>query len=121
MMQHNGLPVSGYRPQSDDAVAKVNRSKELEEHVLRLLDQLAADPETDKRWLQIGRTAIEQGFMAVKRSVFKPARVELKALASLPAKDIFARGYACALRHDHDVAPFETQVDAAWALEGGQP
>lgn len=120
MTQHNGLPVSGYRPQSDDAVAKVNRSKELEEHVLRLLDQLAADPETDKRWLQIGRTAIEQGFMAVNRSVFKPARIELGALASHPARDIFARGYACGLQHDHDIAPFDTQVDAAWTLEGGK-
>ncbi len=40
---------------------------------------LAAQPEgtVDKRWLAIGRTAIEQGFMAVNRSIFKPGRVVL--------------------------------------------
>jgi cytochrome c-type biogenesis protein CcmH/NrfG len=75
--QHDGLPVAGYRPQTGDAVAKVNASKEIEERILRMLDELKQDPDVDQRWLQVGRTAIEQGFMAVNRSVFKPARVQL--------------------------------------------
>lgn len=75
--QHQGLPVSGYRAQSADAVAQVNRNKELEERILRLLDGAAADPETDKRWLDLARTHIEQGFMALNRAVFKPGRVAL--------------------------------------------
>ncbi len=75
--KHEGLPVHGYLPQTDHAVGKVNRNKQTEESVLRLLDHLASDPAVDKRWLVIGRTAIEQGFMAVNRAVFKPARVEL--------------------------------------------
>jgi len=74
---HQGLPVPGYRPQSGDAVQQVTASKYLEERVLRLLDDLAAAPGIDKRWLAIGRTQIEQGFMAVNRSVFKPTRVDL--------------------------------------------
>jgi cytochrome c-type biogenesis protein CcmH/NrfG len=74
---HPGLPVPGYLPQSDQAVAKVRKMKEAEERVLRLLDALAADPEIDKRWLAIGRTSVEQGFMAINRSVFRPARAEL--------------------------------------------
>lgn len=74
---NNGLPVSGYKPQSDNNVAKVNENKRLEEMVLRQLDALAADEAVDKRWLAIGRTAIEQGFMAVNRSVFTPGRVEI--------------------------------------------
>lgn len=72
--QIDGLPVSGYRPQSDRNVALVNRNKEAEERVLRILDELATLDEVDKRWLSIGRTAIEQGFMAVNRSVFRPGR-----------------------------------------------
>ncbi|WP_323790125.1 cyclic nucleotide-binding protein [Thalassovita sp.] len=76
MTQHTGLPVSGYRPQSKSAVETVNRSKYLEERVLRLLDELAAS-DVDKRWLAVGRTQIEQGFMAVNRSVFQPGRVAL--------------------------------------------
>jgi hypothetical protein len=76
-MQHQGLPVSGYRPQSADRVSLVNANKEVEERVLRILDELAASDAVDKRWLAIGRTHIEQGFMAVNRSIFQPTRVAL--------------------------------------------
>lgn len=82
---HKGLPVPGYRPQSTHAVQQVAASKHLEERVLRLLDELAADPATDKRWLAIGRTKIETGFMAVNRCVFQPDRV------SLPEDDDYGR------------------------------
>mgnify|MGYP001204297980 CR=1 FL=1 len=75
--QHKGLPVSGYTPVSGDAVAMVNCSKELEERVLRFLDELATMPEIDPRWLATGRTDIEKGFSSVNRSVFRPARVVL--------------------------------------------
>ena len=75
--KYQALPVAGYRPQFPAAVEKVNRNKEIEEQVLRLLDELALDPETDKCWLSIGRTEIERGFMSVNRSVFKPVRVRL--------------------------------------------
>lgn len=75
--KHEGLPVAGYQSQFPAAVEKVNRNKEIEEQVLRLLDELALDPETDKRWLAIGRTEIERGFMSVNRAVFKPARIRL--------------------------------------------
>lgn len=72
-----GLPVAGYRAQGADKVAAVNHNKQAEEAVLRILDHLADDPEVDKRWLAIGRTQIEQGFMAVNRAIFKPERVDL--------------------------------------------
>lgn len=75
--EHQGLPVEGYRPQTDTAVELVNTNKKMEEAVLLVLDKLAADPDVDKRWLAIGRTHIEQGFMAINRSIFKPARVKL--------------------------------------------
>lgn len=74
---HTGLPVQGYRPQSNAAVDLVNANKALEEQCLRAMDALAALPDTDKRWLAIGRTAIENGWMAVNRAVFKPSRAKL--------------------------------------------
>lgn len=77
MSQHNGLPVSGYRSQSSNNVALVNRNKEIEERVLRIFDELRENADVDQRWLAIGRTSIEQGFMAVNRAVFKPGRVSL--------------------------------------------
>lgn len=76
-MSLTGLPVAGYSPQSETNVERVNLNKRLEEQVLRALDVLAEQPDIDKRWLAIGRTSIEQGFMAVNRAVFKPGRVEL--------------------------------------------
>ncbi len=72
-----GLPVSGYRPQSDDKIAVVNENKQIEEKVLRQLDALKAMPGIDQRWLAIGRTGIEQAFMSVNRAVFQPSRATL--------------------------------------------
>lgn len=77
--------VAGYKPQNDEAVALVNGNKWLEELLLRRLDVLAANPDVDKRWLAIGRTAIEQGFMAVNRSVFQPGRAEIDPEAFIAA------------------------------------
>ena len=72
-----GLPVQGYRPQSEEAVLIVNTMKGAEEKILRALDDMAERDDIDKRWLAVGRTQIEQGFMAVNRSVFRPARARL--------------------------------------------
>lgn len=77
MAEHAGLPVEGYRPQNALNVSLVNRNKIHEEEVLRVLDELAESIDVDKRWLAIGRTAIENGFMAVNRSIFKPGRVNI--------------------------------------------
>ena len=76
MAQHDGLPVSGYKPQPQEAVDLVNRMKFLEEGILRQLDAMK-HPGIDQRWLAIGRTGIEQAFMAINRSVFQPSRVEV--------------------------------------------
>lgn len=77
MTTHNGLPVAGYRPQSDNRVALVNINKEAEERILRILDELKSDQTIDQRWLAVGRTQLEQGFMAINRAVFQPGRVKL--------------------------------------------
>ncbi|GLK74669.1 hypothetical protein KHC23_08590 [Ancylobacter dichloromethanicus] len=77
MSEHKGLPVAGYRPQSREATALVNAHKQAEERVLRALDKLAERSDVDKRWLAIGRTEIERGFMAINRAVFRPERVSL--------------------------------------------
>lgn len=76
-------PVSGYRPQTQQALDLVNGFKADEERLLRKLDELKTLPEygirplADQRWLALGRTHLEQAFMAINRSVFKPTRVKL--------------------------------------------
>jgi hypothetical protein len=74
---HTGLPVAGYRPQEQARVDLVNENKALEEEVLRALDHMTGNLEYDQRWTAIARTNIEQGFMAMNRAVFRPARVKL--------------------------------------------
>jgi hypothetical protein len=71
-----GLPVHGYVPQSEDRVHTVNINKRMEEMLLRRLDELHEDKLLDHRWLSIGRTHIEQGFMAINRAIFQPKRLE---------------------------------------------
>lgn len=76
MAEHQGLPVPGYRPQSDANVNLVKKFKETEEKILRALDELR-DTDVDQRWLAIGRTDLEKAFMAINRSIFKPTRISL--------------------------------------------
>ena len=79
-----GLPVSGYTPQSQAKVDLVNRNKEAEERVLRILDELSTGEGVDGRWLQIGRTHVEQAFMAINRAIFKPQRIALPGVDTAP-------------------------------------
>lgn len=76
-MSNKGLPVAGYTDQSNDRVAMVNANKQMEEAVLRMLDDVQAQPGIDQRWLAIARTDIEQGFMAFNRAIFRPVRIKL--------------------------------------------
>lgn len=72
---HKGLPVEGHRPQPMSAVDLVNANERMEEVCLRRLDMLAAMPGIDKRWLAIGRTELQQAWMAINRAITVPSRV----------------------------------------------
>lgn len=81
---HDTLPVAGYTPQPQYKIDLVNENKRLEETILRQLDRMGGrrfdnnlEPAADPRWLAIARTYIEQGFMALNRSIFKPTRIPL--------------------------------------------
>lgn len=89
MTQHNGLPVAGYVPQSDEKVAVVNVNKELEERVLRQIDAMmrtrtcqsvndpAGESAYDPRMMALARTGVQEAFMWLNRAVFQPTRVTL--------------------------------------------
>lgn len=74
---HPGLPVSGYQPQPDEKVQLVNRAKELEERVLRHLDDLRGRSDVDQRMVSIAITGIQEAFMWANRAVFQPSRITL--------------------------------------------
>lgn len=69
------LKIKGYREQRDIDIALVNVIKKLEGQILLALDKMEDIPDFDKRWLNIGRTHLEQGFMAINRSILQPQRV----------------------------------------------
>jgi hypothetical protein len=73
-----GLPVHGYVAQPQQAVDLVNRNKEIEERLLRTLDEMVnAGAQYDQRWLAIARTQFDQAWMALNRAVFRPQRIKL--------------------------------------------
>jgi hypothetical protein len=131
--KHSGLPVSGDRAQPEEAVATVNASKEIEEHVLRLIDEIGEDETlyADKRWLALGRTQIELGFMAVNRAVFRPDRISLaeedepivetgwvlERADSDPSRPLYYApegGHGEMWSHDHnDALRFAREIDAS--------
>jgi hypothetical protein len=78
MTQHQGLPVKGYAPQSDERVEMVNMNKMNEEQILRTLDMMAENAQQfDPRWTAIARTHFEIAFMAMNRAIFRPRRIAL--------------------------------------------
>lgn len=50
----------------------MNRIKALGQELGQLLDYLAENKDYDKRWLEIGKTELQQGLMAVTRAVARP-------------------------------------------------
>jgi hypothetical protein len=76
-MDHKPIPVEGYKAQSDGTIALVNANKREEELALRNIEMLDQREDIDRRWLSIGRTHLEQAYMAINRSIFKPNRSKL--------------------------------------------
>jgi hypothetical protein len=63
--------ISGYRDLDQTEIDAMNKVKELGLAVKALVDHLN-EMDTDKRWLNIGTTDLQKGFMALTRSVAKP-------------------------------------------------
>ncbi len=62
--------IKGYRDLSEKEIAMMNKIKEKGAELGDLIVQL--EPFADHRWLAIGRTEIQQGLMALTRSIAKP-------------------------------------------------
>lgn len=66
--------ITGYRKHSQEQVDAVNEVKAYENELGDLLAKLAEDlgDQIDGRWISIARTHLQQGFMALNRSIFQP-------------------------------------------------
>lgn len=78
-MENQHRHIKGYRELSQEEIALMNKGKDLAEQCGAFVEELqkaefakTSDQEPDKRWLAIGRTHLQEGFMAVIRSIAKP-------------------------------------------------
>lgn len=65
-------PIKGYTPLTQNQVDLMNAVKAAEGTILQIIRNLADDADIDPRWLAIGKTDIEKGFMSVCRSIARP-------------------------------------------------
>lgn len=65
-------PITGYRNLSETEIAAMNEGKSLAVTVGEWIARLEADPSTDKRWVAIGKTHLQQGFMSALRGIAQP-------------------------------------------------
>ena len=77
MAQHEGLPVAGYQPQSDERVQLVNENKVIEERLLRQIEHGLTTGLMDREAAFTAKTAMQEAFMWLNRAIFRPARVKL--------------------------------------------
>jgi len=63
----------GYREPARTEIALINRIKAKAEEVRALLVEVQAHNDIDARWLAIGQTDLQTGFMAVIRAIARPA------------------------------------------------
>lgn len=70
-MPEDTQPIKGYRALTEQEIARINRVKQMGDQVKMLVDDLRTMG-PDHRWLAIGETNIQQGLMALTRSIAKP-------------------------------------------------
>jgi hypothetical protein len=82
-MDNQHRQIKGYRELDAEDIALLNEAKEIAAVVGEFCGKRAAQPAIppdgvltpgaiDKRWLAIGQTNLQQGFMAVNRSITRP-------------------------------------------------
>ena len=71
-MENQHRHIKGYRELDAHEIHAMNKIKELAEDVGALVRELEMVPGTDKRWVGIGKTHLQEGFSALVRSVAKP-------------------------------------------------
>ena len=71
-MDNQHKKITGYRDLNQDEIDLMNEGKALAELCRAYVQKLARNEQTDWRWVDIGRTNLQTGFMALIRSIAKP-------------------------------------------------
>jgi hypothetical protein len=71
-MENQHRLIAGYRDLSEAEIADVNAAKQIAEEVGRWVEQIRDRDGYDQRWVSIGATHLQQGFMAIIRGITRP-------------------------------------------------
>lgn len=71
-MENQHRKIKGYRELTQEEINLMNEVKVKGAEIGELIKKLENMSETDKRWLEIGKTNIQQGLMAITRAITKP-------------------------------------------------
>ena len=64
--------ITGYRQLTAEDAAKMNRVKELASKVGDIVNEMKVDGSLDTRWVSIGATDLQKGFMSLVRAIAQP-------------------------------------------------
>ena len=71
-MENQHKLITGYRDLSEGEIAAMNNIKAKAIEIGELVKALEQNAWADKRWVAIGKTDLQTGFMALVRSIAKP-------------------------------------------------
>ena len=71
-MDNQHRQITGYRELDQTEIDLMNRCKQMSEDVGELVQELRDFSKCDQRWVSIGATDLQKGFMGLTRSITKP-------------------------------------------------
>ena len=72
MVDNQHQKIKGYRDLTEFEIGAMNDCKSVAVEVGILCDKVASMDGNDKRWSSVAKTQLQQGFMALIRSIAKP-------------------------------------------------
>lgn len=65
-------PISGYRGLTEEELANINAIKAHSKVIGELVEELRKNETLDQRWVAIGATDLQKGFMSLTRAIAQP-------------------------------------------------
>lgn len=64
--------IKGYRDLTESEIAAMNEVKDLGSQLENMINKMETNEELDQRWVEAGKLQLQQGIMALVRSIAKP-------------------------------------------------
>lgn len=71
-MENQHRKIKGYRELDQEEINLMNKIKQKGIELQDLIDELHGIGTIDSRWIEIGKTDLQKGLMALTRSIAKP-------------------------------------------------